>query len=193
MKSILFNEKMLRAVISGKKTQTRRVSHIQPPDGRENWTYGLNIGVRGKNDGKINYLIVENKIMVKESDDRYFSPKYKEGETIYIKEPYAITETARLLIYQHEIDPCERDFYKWKSPLFMPESFARIFLKIKNVRLERLQKMKIPPFLFDCLKEGFNSQAMFIETWDEISKTGYKWRDNPFVFVYDFERVERPK
>ena len=98
--------------------------------------------------------------------------------------------------------------YKWekfKSPLKMMDKstmqywMARIFLKVTNVRVERLQDMSHENLLaegfdfkyFDTKKKDKGFFSWWINLWNSTSKDGYKWEDNPFVFVYEFERIEK--
>lgn len=91
----------------------------------------------------------------------------------------------------------------WKSPVTMPKEAARLFLKVTGVRIERLQDIT----LADCMAEGmplneemyqYNMQAAYNEIrghysryWDERNKKkSYDWQSNPYVWVYQFERIE---
>ena len=104
--------------------------------------------------------------------------------------------------------------------LFVKQKDARIFLKVTNVRVERLQDISDE----DCIKSGiyktldksgcFSSYVFTVikpividdfiytdyycseveayeELWSSKAKEDYKWEDNPYVFVYEFERVDR--
>jgi hypothetical protein len=97
--------------------------------------------------------------------------------------------------------------YKWekfKSPLKMMDKstmqywMARIFLKVTNVRVERLQDIRVR----DIEKEtGWKREKYsysnknrafykdYRDLWNSTAKDGYKWEDNPYVFVYEFKRV----
>ena len=83
----------------------------------------------------------------------------------------------------------------------MPRKAARIFLKVKNIRVERLQAITEQ----DAVAEGFVSTAktagddypglfareQFAEYWDKLhAKRGYRWDQNPWVWVIEFEKVE---
>jgi hypothetical protein len=81
----------------------------------------------------------------------------------------------------------------------MPREAARLFLRVTDVRAERLQEITLD----DCVREGVidpkekdesvtNLQrGIFSAVWDTYSsKCGVMWNDNPWVWVYTFERVE---
>lgn len=80
------------------------------------------------------------------------------------------------------------------------EEMARTFLKITNVRVERLQEITrndisnegCPDAVRQC--EDYQNEMInwWINIWDSTTKKCYKWKDNPFVFVYEFEKVEKP-
>jgi uncharacterized protein YhfF len=73
---------------------------------------------------------------------------------------------------------------------------ARIFLKVTNVKVERLQDITRRDVLSEGIREHavnqFHPHTCLFETlWNSTSKDGYKWEDNPYVFVYEFERIEK--
>lgn len=110
------------------------------------------------------------------------------------------------------IDEWENEInVQWKPSVHLKEKDARIFLKVTKIRIEILQDITYD----DCLKEGFLSMQLnpvssfptmlkdtkiintitemenwYKEQWDLKAKDGSKWKDNPIVFVCDFERVE---
>ena len=141
-------------------------------------------------------------------------------EKIHLK---IIEELNRLGIEPSKIDEeNERFYYKWepgKSPLkwkpsiFMPFEAARIFLKVTNVRVERLHNISeqdaisegidislsfrgMPgTFYLNYLENKFNFSSpglSFSSLWISINGKD-SWKENPFVWVYDFERCELPK
>ena len=107
--------------------------------------------------------------------------------------------------------------YKWekfKSPLKMMDKstmqywMARIFLKVTNAKVERLQDMKNTDYLLEGVNKSLPYKDLakkyplyigkysvdkirFIDIWNSTAKDGYKWEDNPYVFVYEFERIEK--
>jgi hypothetical protein len=111
-----------------------------------------------------------------------------------------------------------RKYYQkngWQSPYFMPCEAARIFLRATNVRVEMVQDiteldalkegvMGVPCShagcgvngCEDCMNSGWIEppQVEFMDLWDSINaKRGYGWDTNPWVYVYEFERVDKLK
>lgn len=214
MKGICFTEPLFHKVVKGKKTQTRRMINIQPPDNR-NWRVGTLMDSTAKADkskiGKNHYLLLENEYTIKESlIKNCFSPKYKVGEKVYLKEPYSIiADYEKGLITKYKFDYPASFSHKWSNKLFMPESAARYFIEITAVRAERLQDISDE----DCIKEGIESftkdnqlYKFGLDGWDWskmprtpreayaalINRINGKgtWERNPFVWVYDFRLIQ---
>lgn len=208
MKGICFVEPLFHKVVKGEKTQTRRIIMIQPLDDRA-WRVGTLMSSTAKEDnkkiGRNHYLLLENEYSIKESDNRHFLPKYKLGEIVYLKEPYVIT--GKYIIYKFGStigQECDKAGVKWSNKLFMPESAARYFIKITAVRAERLQDITI----VDCRKEGVEickecipggclmgescayPRLEYSGIIDRINGKG-TWKSNPFVWVYDFEQINK--
>ena len=107
-------------------------------------------------------------------------------------------------VYKADADECilNNKYIKWKPSIFMPRKATRIFLKITNVRVERLQDITRS----DIRKEGlvcpehlasddkeYNYRHWYIDDWiklwDSINKKrGYGWDTNPWVWVIVFEK-----
>lgn len=92
-----------------------------------------------------------------------------------------------------------RDTMPWRPSIHMPKETARIFLKVTDVSVERLQDISIE----NARKEGieialnntnFMYQFNFRILWDTINaKRGYSWDSNPWVWVVNFEKSEESK
>lgn len=86
------------------------------------------------------------------------------------------------------------EFYdgNWKPSIHMPKVAARIFLKVIGVRVERLQDIAEQGIKAEGIAEEWPPHAMdkFQELWDSTTKE-YKWRLNPWVWVIEFERIEK--
>ncbi len=187
---ILFNTKMVRAILDGRKTQTRRVAKI---DERDYDTWG------------------------KEAMDaviRHHCPYGQVGDRLYVKEPFKINRRGRdwncvigeytrdgIQFTKHLQIPETDKFLKWKEPykgkssLFMFKSLARIHLEITAIRVERVQDITY----LDAKAEGIkydrgneDPRWVFERLWDSINKNrGYGWNVNPWVWVVEFKKIER--
>jgi hypothetical protein len=179
MKGINFIEPLFHKVVSGEKTQTRRIINPQP-DFQAMECYPVDeFGTHETNgiDSCGNYIMESIK------------PKHKPGEILYIKEPYIIYQVLNHMKYQdgrsfseisdgmigykydgHDsVDDFVRHVHlmgglyiekvyvqqnTWKNKLFMPEKYARYFIEITGVRAERLQDISDE----DCMKEGIREE-----------------------------------
>lgn len=214
-KPILFSTEMVRAILDGKKTQTRRVIKPQPADDfhRVSWN------VKGKD-----IVAYKSSLNHKYGNTTTHFPKYQPGDVLYVQETFCvdqlrilfdpkIKETSKRYIYKesHGDYPISQQgdiltLPKWKPSIHMPKKAARIFLQVTGVRAERLQDISQQ----DCAAEGItdkfnrpkctypwcdylvcNKIRRYSDLWNSLySKKGYGWDINPFVWVYEFERVE---
>ena len=105
----------------------------------------------------------------------------------------------------------------WRPSIFMPKSAARIWLKVTGVRVERVQDITEEDAVMEgcagmecdclhtnleyfgcenCLNTGWriSPKTEFMDLWDHLNaKRGYPWSRNPWVFVYTFERCDKPQ
>lgn len=222
MKPILFNTEMVRAILDGRKTQTRRVVKefvgeeilsVRAPDGTEIGKYGRD-GWRGKlpdrHDG--NTYCIEAK------------PPCKVGDILWVRETWAwfsAMECASLCIgpCKHYKDDYGCFVYKADNPNFtckpsihMPREAARIFLRVEDVRVERLQEITPEQARAEgcdgrcnCPSSGGNGSLSCVErdfsvekfesVWDSTIKRSdlplYGWYANPWVWVITFERCDK--
>lgn len=183
VKPILFNTEMVRAILEGRKTCTRRVLK-QPFEVHPN---GYITKPRG-NERLCPYI-----------------PPYQPGDILYVRETWCKgsygNEKEK---YYYKADD-NNFFCTWHPSIHMPKEAARIWLKVTDVRVERLQDITGQ----GVLKEGLNSHVhpkafyfdmnqleMFENLWNStIKKTDldrYGWDANPYVWVVEFERCEKP-
>lgn len=206
MKPILFNTEMVKAILDGRKTQTRRIIPNE-------WIHSdkAPIPTHGE-DGCVWHFwnFGEKQSKYKTDDVLYVRETFQLGDNIRNIQNVPLNEDIEVLYYEHEINnhnSNHRDFakiIKWTSSIHMPKKYARIFLKVINVRVDRLQDIEF----CDVFKEGIeliqtdgsdkacgdrNLKAFnnFVNIWNSTAKDGYKWEDNPYVFVYEFERVTK--
>ena len=202
-KPILFNTEMVKAILDGRKTQTRRV---------------VNKEYLGMAD------IDDNNIYVPREDGGYVNilnmtwSKYKVGDVLWVREPAKVKSppiaTCKKLTFKYLADNKITEIYidddfdyskKWIQrcqgvPNGCIKEMARIFLKVTNVRVERLQDISVR----DIEKEtgwrreiysySNKNKAFFKDYrdfWNSTAKDGYKYLDNPYIFVYTFEVINK--
>lgn len=182
---IHFNTEMVRAILEGRKTQTRRLVKPQP-----NFVQQLRDGrFETSPDGGFDHRIKYIKC-----------PFGKVGFLLWVREtwcPYPEQGTGR--IWYRATDEINRNRWKenskqpkhlfdWRPSIHMPRWASRIMLEITGVRVERLQNIGQG----EALKEGcpqFHEPIGWFEvTWDFTTKK-YCWLSNPWVWVIEFKRV----
>lgn len=195
-KPILFSTPMVRAILDGRKTMTRRVVKPQPQALIE-----LNGGFHPTDDNgdfmpqSKHYADGKHFLRCVAKD---FCPYGQPGDHLWVRETWALSNGIYYYLANRESPIVE----KWKPSIFMPRCASRITLEITNVRVERLQDISAP----DCVNEGINTQgpydvaiydefsshsiAQFAYLWDSISSKKYPWASNPWVFAIEFKRVE---
>lgn len=210
-KPILFSGPMVRAILAGKKTQTRRVVKPQPLDG-----LGYMMGREKK------YIIQCGEDWPDDARDRAKIP-YQPGDTLWVREMWGWS--AKLPISRLH-DDCTRIAYPdlfayradapagnwcWRSSIHMPRRASRLSLLVTEVRAQRVQDISEE----DAQAEGANyvrpdgihhhgwrhdysdvfptARASFAWHWDRINGKKHPWASNPWVFAYTFEIKERSK
>jgi hypothetical protein len=198
IKPILFNTKMVRAILDGRKDATRRIVKGFIPDdavwGYTAFTPKGYISCRGTfADGY---------------GEKFFKLPCESGDILYVRETWM--DYAGLTMYKADCDIYRLDSlnfagFVWHPSIHMPKEAARIWLKVTNVRVERLQK--IAPQ--GAWKEGARCSCLhpvpdcagnktaFVNIWNSTIKKSdidrYGWDANPWVWVIEFERCEKPE
>lgn len=195
-KPILFNTEMVRAILDGRKTVTRRVIKNNISDIKQ---FGNQIEFKQEySDG----TIAKTRMSKNAFADTY-SP-YHEGDFLYVRETWAKIPGASSkggFTYKYR-GSAEGDYwdtvkgFKWRPSIHMPKEAARIWLKVTDVRAERLKDIFNDPPGKDnqVVREGFSYGCDFIAGWDEtISKKDlkmYGYDANPWVWVIEFKKTE---
>lgn len=199
IKPILFNTEMVRAILDGRKSCTRRVVKPQPTA-----RYGAQCIKPPYQPGDILY--------VRETWERFECWNCEGDERGNCpKEPQksVLDKTCGCYMYR-ATDEIYGDA-RWHPSIHMPKEAARIWLKVTNVRVERLQEITVD----GCRREGINietsavtdgetlnrkhdfSLEKFETLWDSTVKKSdidrYGWDANPYVWVIEFEQCEKPK
>ncbi|MBY6988462.1 hypothetical protein HYH98_18235 [Clostridium botulinum] len=186
---------MVQAILDGRKTCTRRVAKglkdaTKVTHGDFKWDYkhawmndlGLEIAAPF-HIGEILYVRETWQISNPMGD---FARNNMTAEYMY-KAGFA--KGKRIPITQDK----EKNLGVWKPSIHMPKDAARIFLKVTDVRVERLQDITEDGIRAEGITEEFPPIAKdnFKELWDSTTKE-YRWRLNPYVWVISFERCEKP-
>lgn len=205
---ILFNTEMVRAILDGRKTCTRRLVRFLPGENPQ-WTGYIRDGLMLYN-GRNEPCIIK--------------APYQPGDTLYVRETWCglpVNEAGHMrghTIYYYKADGELRPKGwrgTWHPSIHMPKEAARIWLKVTDVRVERLQSITEggavkegiyvanckdcnAPFGCDvCPDEGYNEIDEFVELWNSTIKKSdldrYGWYASPWVWVIEFERCEKPK
>lgn len=218
MKPILFNTDMVRAILEGSKTVTRRAVKGYALDHLELDTDGSIIGVYNQDEGRV-FPIMD------------YAP-YRPGDILYVRETwtrlwyvdpdgythydqpmyyYAADGTPDITLYDEDGFEQDDQRIRWHPSIHMPREAARIFLRVTDVRVERLQDISeeqsraegaidsrhyihSPHNEYDALH---SAREHFAEIWDSTIKPAglslYGWKANPWVWVIGFERCEKPE
>ncbi|MFQ9507850.1 MAG: hypothetical protein ACLU78_11605 [Clostridium sp.] len=236
IKPILFNTEMVRAILDGIKTCTRRVVRYKYSNTEmkiKKDKYGarlIEIQKDENSDGSTYQKLLP--FVEKEA-------QYQPGDILYVRETFAwcpcwdcgLDTTPdgckNPVIYDFKKKEhgcymyrasCEDNEYPsddtWHPSIHMPKEAARIFLKVTNVRVERLQEITDDGCIAEgvypspcrkcnatfgcdtCPDEGYHETDGFSELWNSTIKKSdldrYGWDANPYVWVVEFERCEKP-
>ena len=219
IKPILFNTEMVRAILDGRKTCTRRI--VRPPyfvDGDENDKRSLiTLRTATKNSslyrqiGQMPYPDAPYRmcdiLYVRETWER-FECWNCEGDDngVCPKNPQesVLNRTCGCYMYRATDDICGDA--KWHPSIHMPKEAARIWLRVTDVRVERLQDITIDEIRKEGLEPRFDvkdkfsdgiARGRFLELWNSTIKKSdidrYGWDASPWVWVIEFERCEKPE
>ena len=226
MKPILFSTPMVQAILDGRKTMTRRVMKdctqfdIEESQLLENNGYNLthnykmsieSVGIFSTKEKLLNWFVakyskyqVGDVLWVRETGTygRVVGESDEYGNSEFWLEQTQKEEDEKCIFYKADMDDAIREDISfedvfWKPSIFMPKEACRIFLRVTNVRVERLQDMPhddvyAEGFPDDFYKKGGkNFRHWFVDLWNSINGKG-AWEANPYVFVYEFQRIEKP-
>jgi len=205
-KPMLFSTLMVQALLKRQKTQTRRIINPQPIiDTESGHVYAKN-----------NNVLLD---IHKWKDKMIELCDYSIGQTIWVRETFMNAPNYPDMPEKYYYKASKSDQFLqewkgcWKPSIFMPKDACRLFLTIKNIRIERLNEISeadaiaegIIPLLqsnaqtqqegllfFDYSKnpklfqDGLTPQKSYKTLWEKINGND-SWEQNPYVYVYDFE------
>ena len=211
IKPILFNTEMVRAILDGRKTCTRRLVRFLPGENPQ-WTGYIRDGLMLYN-GRNEPCIIK--------------APYQPGDTLYVRETWCglpVNEAGHMrghTIYYYKADGELRPKGwrgTWHPSIHMPKEASRIWLKVTDVMVERLKDITEDGALregsqgircnhvalgehgcTDCMNTGWIEppQVEFMQIRNSTIKKSdidrYGWDANPWVWVIEFERCEKPE
>jgi hypothetical protein len=191
---MLFSAPMVRALLNGSKTQTRRLAkltangHVKEPGGHRRWHTA-------------------------DFDARLACPYGQPGDRLWVREAWRVIDvadcfapreiTAASRIWYEADAPHQPGFGKYRPPMFMPRWASRISLEITGVRVERLQDISEADALAEGivqLTEGFglpdgshfhaaDPRQSYLSLWESINGPG-SVEANQWVWVIDFKKIQ---
>lgn len=217
---ILFNTEMVKAIVDGRKTQTRRI--VKPIFREKEAGFQVVTNAHSGQFVRVEYYDEYENV------SRYMEPPCASGDILWVREtwcdpapdiPYSpilykadfpMHWDAEETEHGDPVDLKEED-YKWRPSIHMPREYARIFLRVKDVRVERLQNITLDDVHNEGIDESFVravggenysgkidfSMERFETLWDSTIKPAdrdkYGWKANPWVWAIEFERCEEPE
>ena len=198
IKPILFNTEMVQAILDGRKSCTKRLVKFLSGE-NPRWTGYIKDGLmlyNGKNEPCIR------------------KAPYQPGDILYVRETWKKAPNGYYYYEDWQRNDIA-DITKWKPSIHMPKEAARIWLKVMNVRVERLQEItdeqaKREGIQYDECPTGFTwkqetdmhncyttpigaMQALWNSTIKKSDLDRYGWDASPWVWVIEFERCEKPE
>lgn len=191
-KPIPFYDEMVRAILRNDKSVTRRKVKPQPPkeaDGiyerMDNGNFQMKVSPY---EGIYDYEII---------------PPYQVGDYLYVQETWS--EDKHNYLYRADFSDKAleklKNIMRWVSLKLMPRKAARIFLRVTDVRVERLQDITSEqicregiiceePYILNGIEKRYAFQSVWNSTVKKSDLDKYGWDANPWVWVIEFERVE---
>jgi hypothetical protein len=187
---ILFSAPMVRALLKGKKTQTRRIVKKLHPDCREMIAHDQTGGL----------------FVCRDAFSRCVqmlpSPYGQPGDRLWVKETFAPMGDAQSpSSVRYRADREYPQVKKWKPSVFMPRRASRILLEVVSVRAERLQDISEADAMAEGIHQsaeravenldypGHSPQETYRELFESINGAG-SWDANPWVWVIEFRRID---
>ena len=199
-KAIIMQPWGVRAILDGRKTQTRRVVKPQPPPcngtGRMHF---IVCSTSRADEGRFEFRHAdpEGNVFAVRRETKLWSarcPYGAPGDLLWLRETWATPTRSDEPVYRADDDTTPG--ICWRPSIFMPRWASRLTLRITNVRVERVQEITYGA----CIAEGLDMSdvdyqpgwdvSKWVDIWDSINaKRGYSWESNPWVWVVEFEPI----
>lgn len=198
----------VRAMLDERKTVTRRVIKKSQCDG----LYKVEPNDWDKESLNEPWCSMKDSDFIKGT----YNPPYQPGDILYVRETWSpVFVRPRRYLYKVGCDETRNLPIRWRPSIHMPKEAARIWLKVIDIRVERLQEITeeqavkegiYPSNCTDCISkldcdrcpdEGYDVVDCFVELWNSTIKKSdldrYGWNANPYVFVIEFIKIDKPE
>ncbi|MTC44375.1 hypothetical protein GKR71_00780 [Providencia sp. wls1922] len=212
-RGIIFNTEMVRAILDGRKTQTRCIAKFKPID------KALNLNYSGLRAGNYHAGVKDGLCVLRSTDgatwnDRTYPlacPYGKVGDRLWVRETFngfwldddviqeikeGISSASELCDYKADYPDDSKPFEGWTPSTQMPRWASRIILEITDIRVERIRAasdddFKAEGYPLDRELTGGSTDAFFWfrHLWDSVNKPDCSFESNPWVWVIEFKRV----
>lgn len=218
-RGMIFNSEMVRAILEGRKTQTRRIMKVQP--GTPEFGLRRIIESSKANENGMYFWSQDDACGIKARSKPFLFPYGEVGDRIWVRETFRVhsraTDVATLVYrasvrnswteqtHRVPVAVCNKPATpeKWTPSIHMPRWASRLLLEITNVRVERLNNISYD----DAISEGIKQEWTCIDPglglyahendvqgdYETLWKSIYgeeSWDANPWVWVIEFKRVE---
>ena len=209
---IIFSGPMVRAILDGHKTQTRRVLKTQPLEILDKARGQRLVSITRKMNGHTTWFG-----LLKRDPNQgaaFYCAHGEAGDLLFVREAFSAYapegqtgnwRTGENVTYVYRATDEDADISRWYSPIHLPRPASRITLQIKSIRVERLQALSEA----DAIAEGVRrhdatrvfstrdsalcyptAREAFANGWDTINaKRGYSWESNPWVWRIEFKKL----
>ncbi len=209
----MFSTPMVKAILKGDKTQTRRIVKQQPEQHHTAMCPATVLDGSGKFGYLYHAIDTKDNLFVK-------CPYGQKDDVLYVRETWLPFDKSHIVDGQKyaykadstadsESEEIRQDYikagynYRWRSSLHMPKEAARLWLQIETVRIERLQDISQDdafeegvdwlkcPIRMDLPGSFYDYKAGYKDLWGSINGAD-SWNENPYVWVVTFKKIDKP-
>lgn len=199
---ILFSGPMVRAILEGKKTQTRRVVKPQPASGLRQSPF-VPSGLEDGHGREIRFIygLPGDRLWVKETWQPFWKDVDRPPASLKDPKGWEIGYVATDGVWEWHDEYKEELSQACRPSIFMPRWASRITLEVVSIRVQRIQEISLEDVLAEGVEPSPDEENIgqywreatyqqFIDLWDSINKArGFGWDTNPWVWVVEFKRL----
>ena len=200
---ILFSGAMVRAILEGRKSQTRRLLRVPNHPAVKDWVLDSEFRAAARAHSEK----VADQYVTTFPFGRVRCPYGQPGDRLWVRETFGRTEGAPRrageapVEYTYKADQIYAlDGYQWKRSIFMPRAACRLVLEVTDVRVERLREISEEDAeaegveleggaaLWPHINRGDKMKSAYRYLWDSLNAKRAPWLSNPWVWVIEFKK-----